>query len=301
MNNNGNSHVLLKDLNGNLDENRAALLRAVAPGGVGGMAANFSLMQELGHMANVNPLAAAVANPSSMLLQQALALTALQQRGIPSHLGLPSIFMNQSAGILGNTALGASLASSFFAPAASSPAGLFSAAAAVAASTAAGTTTATPNQPKLPPIIDSSQASSSCPTPNLPSSITQEDTHQQQNPSSSKKVGRLASFPRKLHELLMDLEKFPEGKQLASFLPHGQSFVIFRPKEFAKFILPKYFSMTSYASFQRQLNLYEFQRISTGPDKGSYHHKLFVRSQPNMCELMKRNKKRKKITSIEEA
>lgn len=44
------------------------------------------------------------------------------------------------------------------------------------------------------------------------------------------------------------------------------------------------------ASFQRQLNLYGFQRLLTGSDKGAYYHSCFVRGQPRLCKGMIRQK-----------
>lgn len=41
---------------------------------------------------------------------------------------------------------------------------------------------------------------------------------------------------------------------------------------------------------QRQLNLYDFQRITEGPDKGAYYHELFVQGRPILSTMMKRNK-----------
>ena len=37
-------------------------------------------------------------------------------------------------------------------------------------------------------------------------------------------------------------------------------------------LLPKYFKHRCYASFMRQVNIYGFKRIKTGPDIGSYFH-----------------------------
>ena len=41
-------------------------------------------------------------------------------------------------------------------------------------------------------------------------------------------------------------------------------------------------------SFTRQLNLWNFQRISSGKDKGAYYHPNFVRDQPELMTKMKR-------------
>ena len=58
-------------------------------------------------------------------------------------------------------------------------------------------------------------------------------------------------------------------------------------------VMPKYFKMGSYASFQRQLNLYSFTRIAEGPDRGSYFHKLFVKDKPLLSTTMKRKEVKK--------
>jgi nucleoid-associated protein YgaU len=38
------------------------------------------------------------------------------------------------------------------------------------------------------------------------------------------------------------------------------------------------------------LNLYDFQRITEGTDKGAYFHELFVQGRPILSTMMKRNK-----------
>lgn len=41
---------------------------------------------------------------------------------------------------------------------------------------------------------------------------------------------------------------------------------------------------------QTQLNLYDFQRVTEGVDKGSYYHELFVQGRLVLSTMMKRNK-----------
>jgi hypothetical protein len=105
-------------------------------------------------------------------------------------------------------------------------------------------------------------------------------------------TGGKGTFPQKLHQMLSDLEKEEGGKDIASFLPHWRAFSIHNPKEFVEKIMPKYFRMSRFSSFQRQLNLYEFQRITDGPDKGAYFHELFLHGRPMLCTQIKRNKRK---------
>ena len=48
-------------------------------------------------------------------------------------------------------------------------------------------------------------------------------------------------------------------------------------------ILPLYFKQTKYKSFQRQLNLYGFTRITDGPNHGGYKHAYFIRGERSLC------------------
>jgi HSF-type DNA-binding len=84
--------------------------------------------------------------------------------------------------------------------------------------------------------------------------------------SPAKRVGRTSVFPKVLHAILADLER--QGRDdIASFLRHGRAFAIHKPREFAATVLPMYFRMGHFTSFQRQLNLYDFQRVTRGEDK----------------------------------
>jgi hypothetical protein len=101
--------------------------------------------------------------------------------------------------------------------------------------------------------------------------------------------GVTISFPAKLHSVLDQVEQ--DGlANVVSWQPHGRCFVIHKPQEFTDHIMPHYFRQSKLTSFQRQLNLYGFNRITRGHDAGGYYHELFLRGKEFLCKHMIRTK-----------
>lgn len=101
--------------------------------------------------------------------------------------------------------------------------------------------------------------------------------------------GVAVAFPLKLHAVLDQVEA--DGlAHVISWQPHGRCFVVHKPKEFVDHVMPKYFRQTKLTSFQRQLNLYGFCRLTRGPDASGYYHELFLRGKPYLCKKMIRTK-----------
>lgn len=94
-------------------------------------------------------------------------------------------------------------------------------------------------------------------------------------------------FPEKLHRMLCDAVE-SGTTDIISFFPHGRAFGIHHPERFCREIMPKYFKQSRLSSFQRQLNLYGFTRISSGPDCGGYYHELFLKGRPALVIHMRR-------------
>lgn len=111
----------------------------------------------------------------------------------------------------------------------------------------------------------------------------------EENDKAIAKGGVTTPFPWKLHHMLDDMDA-QDNKTIVCWQPHGRAFMVNKPKEFVEEIMPHYFNQTKYASFQRQLNLYGFSRLSHGRDKGAYYHKCFVRGERALCRGMVRQK-----------
>ena len=119
-----------------------------------------------------------------------------------------------------------------------------------------------------------------------PSSNRSSATHKTQ-PRQSGDVH--VTFPLKLQRMLDKLEA--EGQTDAvSWLSHGRAFIIRNSDAFVDKLLSVHFNRTKFSSFQRQLQLYCFQRIATGRDKGAYYHTHFQRGKPHLCVRMVRSK-----------
>jgi len=81
------------------------------------------------------------------------------------------------------------------------------------------------------------------------------------------------AFPLKVYECLSHVEE--EGvSDILSWQPHGRAFIVHKPEEFRDLVLPRFFTLKKIASFQRQLNLYGFKRLTRGADRGAYYHEV---------------------------
>jgi hypothetical protein len=103
------------------------------------------------------------------------------------------------------------------------------------------------------------------------------------------KGGVAEPFPEKLHRMLDAAEKAGED-DVVSFFSHGRAFAIHKPRRFVENVMPRFFKQTKLTSFQRQLNLYGFKRLSQGPDNGGYYHAHFLKGRPGLCANMAREK-----------
>lgn len=104
-----------------------------------------------------------------------------------------------------------------------------------------------------------------------------------------KKTGGVSQpFPDKLMNMLdRETATHPD---VVTWCPHGRAFVVKKPKVFTAEVMINYFRQSKLTSFQRQLNLYGFRRITQGLDTGAYYHELFLRGRPDLTSKMVRQK-----------
>ena len=97
-------------------------------------------------------------------------------------------------------------------------------------------------------------------------------------------------FPWKLHEMLDLVEKRGQDT-IVSWLPGGRAFRVHMPDLFVEKVMKLCFNQTKYKSFQRQLNLWGFERKTKEcGEKGAYFHPLFLRGRRDLCQEMARQK-----------
>jgi hypothetical protein len=103
-------------------------------------------------------------------------------------------------------------------------------------------------------------------------------------------TGPQVGFPLKLQRILDKLEA-DGNTDIISWLPHGRAFLVKNSNRFVSEVMPVYFNQSKYSSFQRQLHMYNFQRINYHTrDKGAYHHPSFLRGHPQLAMQMKRTR-----------
>ncbi|CAL9204604.1 heat stress transcription factor B-2b-like [Musa acuminata AAA Group] len=90
-------------------------------------------------------------------------------------------------------------------------------------------------------------------------------------------------FLTKTYQLVDD----PAMDDVISWNEDGSTFVVWRPAEFARDVLPKFFKHNNFSSFVRQLNTYGFRKIV--PDRWEFANDCFRRGEKGLlCDIHRR-------------
>ncbi len=87
---------------------------------------------------------------------------------------------------------------------------------------------------------------------------------------------------------------------IVSWLPHGRAFLVRDRIRLVQEVLPIFFDcQREFTSFQRQLNIYGFMRLTKpGPDQNACYHEFFLRGRPDLCLYIVKKPKSKQERSF---
>jgi len=91
------------------------------------------------------------------------------------------------------------------------------------------------------------------------------------------------TFPVKLHRII-ERSQVDGYSGIISWLPHGRAFQIIDTEKFLDVVACRYFFLSKYTSFQRQLNIYGFRKMLRCRHVVIYCHELFMRGRHDLCK-----------------
>ena len=131
-----------------------------------------------------------------------------------------------------------------------------------------------------------------------------------ENVASKHQVERKVIQKKRFVDVLFEILGHEAYKEYISWHDGGSAFVVWRPKLFATKILPMHFNHSNFASFERQLNFYRFQKMGVSDNKPTgkrlrrgapvkFRHKLFRVSCGDKLHLVERKSCPKQSKKLE--
>jgi hypothetical protein len=103
------------------------------------------------------------------------------------------------------------------------------------------------------------------------------------------------SFLQKTFDILCN----PDLDNIISWNHSGTLFLVKNVTDFCDQVLPVYFKHSNYASFVRQLNMYDFHKVREGTWDNAFKHPLFLRGKPELLtEIRRKTAENREMGSI---
>ncbi|CAD8194636.1 unnamed protein product [Paramecium pentaurelia] len=94
----------------------------------------------------------------------------------------------------------------------------------------------------------------------------------------------IPAFLLKTYEIIDN----PNNQDVISWNEEGNAFIVKKVNEFSDVILPKSFKHSNFASFVRQLNMYDFHKTRHDNNENEFKHKSFQRGKKHLLSQIKR-------------
>ncbi|CAK93879.1 unnamed protein product (macronuclear) [Paramecium tetraurelia] len=94
----------------------------------------------------------------------------------------------------------------------------------------------------------------------------------------------IPAFLLKTYEIIDN----PQNHDIIGWNEEGTAFIVKKVNEFSDIILPKSFKHSNFASFVRQLNMYDFHKTRHDNNENEFKHKLFQRGKKHLLSQIKR-------------
>ncbi|CAN6174564.1 unnamed protein product [Urochloa humidicola] len=105
-----------------------------------------------------------------------------------------------------------------------------------------------------------------------------------QSGGGARASGGPAPFLTKTHQMVEE----PATDEVISWAEQGRSFVVWKPVELARDLLPLHFKHCNFSSFVRQLNTYGFRKVV--PDRWEFANENFRRGEQGLLSGIRRRK-----------
>ena len=120
---------------------------------------------------------------------------------------------------------------------------------------------------------------------NLSNNITKEEN---KNDTQGINTTHNSKFLIQLYQILED----NNNKNIIHWSGNGKYFIIEDLNEFIEKILPKYYNHSNYASFVRQLNMYNFHKIKSDINENSFQNNNFIEGEKELISNIKKRERK---------